>query len=302
MKVATIISYCTHDYRFLGKCIEEAQKFSEQVVIPVCDHFYDGTPENRFLLERTYANHPDCEFIEFTYDPERLYSPYLSYTNRDPEWPHLWHATARYIGFLYLNESIDYVLFLDCDEIMEGKRFANWLQNEESWKNFNAMRLGCYYYVLRPTWRAEIPQALSLFAKRDAFHSVHFIHPSERYALFQALNGPKLKLVYDQTPFVHHYSWVRTQEENLHKGKTWGHQKDCDWNAIIRSSFAGKKIQEFFGGDFEFEEIQNPYFDPLAISVPEGKASGIKESHVRYVNHRLIQQKEFDAIEARTGG
>ncbi len=287
MKMATVISYCTHDYRFIGKCIEEAKKFSDQIVIPVCDHFYNGTPENRFLLERTYAEHPDCEFIEFAYDPNRLYSPYLSYTNSDTEWPHLWHATARYIGFLYLKKGIDYVLFLDCDEIIEGDRFIQWLKTKEHEK-YNAMKLAGYYYVLRCTWRAKSVQELALFAKRGAFASVHFIHPSERFALFQAIPGPKNKIM---TPFVHHYSWVRPTEENLHKGMTWGHQKDRDWNTIIRNSFSGKTLQEFFGADFEFEEIENPYFDPLSVEVPS----------INKVDRRTIKEKEIAAIWEQSG-
>lgn len=298
MKIATIISYCTHDYRFIGKCIEEAKKFSDQIVIPVCDHFYNGAPENRFLLESTYADHPDCEFIEFAYDPNRLYSPYISYTNKDPEWPHLWHATARYIGFLYLRESIDSVLFLDCDEIVEGDLFVKWLQNEEGLKKYNAVKLASYYYVLRCNLRAQKLQELALFARKGAFHSVYFLHPSERHNLFQSLPEPKDKI---KTPLAHHYSWVRPMEENLHKAMTWGHQKDQDWNEIIRSSFAGKKIQEFFGADFEFEEIENPYFDPLSIAVPVGNPSGKRMSHVQKVDHRIILQKELDAVLEQSG-
>ena len=53
-KIATIINYCTTDYKFIGHCINEAKSFSDQVIVPVCDHFYDGTPEDRELLEKTY--------------------------------------------------------------------------------------------------------------------------------------------------------------------------------------------------------------------------------------------------------
>lgn len=45
-RVATVINYCTNDYKFIGYCIAEAGAFSAQVIVPVCDHFLDGTPEN----------------------------------------------------------------------------------------------------------------------------------------------------------------------------------------------------------------------------------------------------------------
>jgi len=57
-----------------GRCIAEARTFAKQIVIPVCDHFFDGTPENRALLEQTYSEHPDCIFIEFAYSAKKLYT------------------------------------------------------------------------------------------------------------------------------------------------------------------------------------------------------------------------------------
>lgn len=296
MKIATIISYCTHDYRFIGKCIEEAKKFSDQILIPVCDRFYNGTLENRFLLERTYSEHRDCQFVEFSYDANQLYTPYLSYTKKDAEWANLWHATARYIGFLHIDPLVEYILFLDCDEIVEGERFASWLQTQEHEK-FNAMRLGCYYYILRCNWRATLQQELTLLARKKAFHSFHFIQPGERYALFQSIVNPKACTIMEK-PFIHHYSWVRPLEENLHKAATWGHQKSCDWNTIIHDSFNGKKLQEFFGVNFEFEEIQNPYFDPLSIQVPVGDVQHLSFDHVKKVDRRSILKMELESIKS----
>ena len=71
--IDTVISYCSNDFRFIDKCIEEAKLFSQKIVIAVCDHFFDGTEERRDLLEHTYARHPDCHFIEFSYLSDRLF-------------------------------------------------------------------------------------------------------------------------------------------------------------------------------------------------------------------------------------
>ena len=84
--IGTIISYCTNDYRFIHRCILEASKFSEQVIVVVCDHFFDGSMENRFLLEKTYEAHPNCQFIEFSYLPDRLYSRYHKLSSDDDDW------------------------------------------------------------------------------------------------------------------------------------------------------------------------------------------------------------------------
>src|SRR5689334_7244771 len=101
--IATVISYCTNDFRFIDRCIAEARKFSQEIIVPVCDHFFDGTPENRLLLEHTYAKNPDCRFIEFTYLPDRLYSRYHSMGPQDEDWAIFWASTARYVGYHYLS-------------------------------------------------------------------------------------------------------------------------------------------------------------------------------------------------------
>src|SRR5690348_5600122 len=97
-QLCTIINYCTHDYRFLQACIEEAKLISSQVIVAVCDHFFDGTPENRALLRQSYQEHPDCLFVEFAYDPSKPYGLYCPYKPTDEDWAHYWHSTARYVA------------------------------------------------------------------------------------------------------------------------------------------------------------------------------------------------------------
>ncbi len=162
--IGTVISYCTNDYRFIHKCIEEARKFSRQIVIPVCDHFFDGTPENRELLEWTYAKHPDCQFIEFSYLPDRLYSRYHSMGPSDKDWSIYWISTARYVGFHYLIPEIERILFLDSDEVLDGDRFLEWIDKKD-YQKYDAQRFASYLYAAKPYWRAKKVVNLPLFVK-----------------------------------------------------------------------------------------------------------------------------------------
>ena len=152
--IATILHYCTNDYRFLRKGIEEARRFSQKIIIPVCDHFFDGTPENRNLLEIGYEEFPDCQFIEFKYDPVKIYHPYQSATIDTQHWSRFWHSAARYIGALFVPPEIEYVLFLDADEIVDGKRFAAWL-DLQTYRQWTAMRLEAYVYIHRASLKTQ---------------------------------------------------------------------------------------------------------------------------------------------------
>ena len=263
--IATIISYCTNDFRFIGKCIAEAKVFSKQIIVPVCDHFFDGTLENRQLLEYTYAQHPDCQFIEFAYLPDRLYSRYHECSPDSPNWAIYWASTTRCVGLPYVDPSMDYILFLDSDEIVEGDQFLAWFRSE---KPFDAQRLAAYFYALRPTLRAkEILQA-PLLVKKNTLAPLTLLNGFERAGVYAAHPGPKRWKVVRSNglPFVHHYSWVRTKEECLRKTRTWGHRNDEDWEALIERAFSGD-TRELFGTTHEFEEIPSAYFDPLKTNV-----------------------------------
>jgi len=292
---ATVIHYCTNDYRFLGKCIAEAKKFSDQIVIPVCDRFFNGQPENRDLLNQTYSDHPDCTFIEFAFTPGRHYSPYSTHAPSDEGWIRLWHQTSRYIGFLHLAPEIDYLLFLDCDEIPEGDKVAVWLQTKE-YRNYNALRLLGYYYALRSTLRAKKLQSVALLARRATLEPRFFIQIDERHGLYQHIPEPKKREVRGGlTPLFHHYSWVRPQSECLHKADSWGHLREKNWSQEIEKAFQEKGFRDLFGNvDLEFEEIEHPYFDPFSVPLPTRPLPRLEFPHVIKVTPHVIFQRELE--------
>lgn len=287
--ISTVISYCTNDFRFIDKCINEAKKFSHQVLIVTCDHFFDGTPENRHLLDHTYSRHPDCQFIEFAYLPNRTYSPYHSIGPNDPEWAMFWAATTRYIGYYYLNS--EYILFLDSDEIVSGDQCLEWLKGEQ-YISYEAMRLASYFYALQPTMRAKKAVNLPLLVKRETFSPLSLMNPLERIGAFLSHAGPKREEIVgiDQKPFVHHYSWVRTKEECLWKTRTWSHRAEEDWPKLIEAAFNGDRTN-LFGSSHEFEEILDPYFDPFQLAFPTEKA--LPYNNVLRINDRDLLAKSL---------
>lgn len=290
--IGTIISYCTNDFRFIGKCIEEARHFSSQIVIPVCDHFFDGKPENRALLQHTYAQFPDCLFVEFAYLPDRLYSPYHSLQADDSDWAIFWAATARYIGFHYLDA--EYLLFLDADEIIEGEKMAHWLNTEE-YLAYDAVRMAAYLYALKPTYRAKKVANISLFVKKSTLMPLTLLNPLERMGAFFSHPGPKREKVVgsDGLPFLHHYSWVRTRPECTQKTQTWGHRHDADWPTLIEEAFGGEARQPF-DTSLDFGETgKAPYFDPLTVSPPKQEAP-LAQGNVIKINPSDLARKEIE--------
>jgi len=231
--VATVINYCTNEYRFIHKCINNVSLFSSQIIVAVCNSFFDGKPENRYLLNRTYEENPDALFIEFQYD-ENLFMR---------NGAHFPHNLARWIGYKYLNSDIEYILFIDADEIVDGALFKKWL-DQDIFINLAAMTFRSYWYFRKSFYRARQTETLGVLISRNSITKTKMFHNRERNAMLQTPAG--LVFPYEGEPFFHHFSWVRTKKEMLRKVSSWGHKNDRNWVELVEQEFTGT----FSGRDF----------------------------------------------------
>jgi hypothetical protein len=301
MKIATIISYCTNDERFLDLCVEHARPFSSQLIITTSSHFFDGAPENREKLNRAYSNYQDCSFVEYAFDSEKPYGIYCPVKACDDDWIHYWHSTARYVGFHFLNEEIDHLLFLDVDEIVDTARFMEWLSFFQK-EPFDAVRFYSYFYFRKASLRAKSFSLNALLVSRKALVNPEMILTVyERKGLFDAIAGKKCNYVLglDDAPLVHHYSWVRSEEELQRKVKSWGHHYEKDWQALLKEEFS----KEFAGRDslygLEYEEVKALH-DPLQATALKS-ASKPSSPAVTYVDAELFSlwrvRALFDSVQ-----
>jgi hypothetical protein len=287
--IATIINFCTNDIRFLARAIEEAKSFSSTIIIPICDHFFDGKPENRPLLEQIYATWPECEFIEFAWDVKELYTPFLE-PLQEEERICLWHSTARYIACHFLKKEIEYLLFLDVDEIPEGKRFAEWLSQGE-YRMYDALWFWSYRYRFSASERLLEEQYAPLLVRRTALEPSLVLNTKERFGILETIVGTHWLKGKEDRPFFHHYSWVRSKEECLQKVRTWGKRTQENWEEKLEEAWNKGDFLE----DVAFEKV-DPYFDPLTVVIPKGALVAKKHSNVRLVNATMMFQRSVDEL------
>ncbi len=261
-KLTTIINYCTNDYRFLNTCIEESLLFSDQILVPVCDHFFNGERENGKLLYQSYIENPEVTFIEYVYDPKKIYSPYVTISPKDPNWGHFWHNTSRYVAYDYVDPTTEYILFLDVDEIPDGKRMKAFLQSDRL-QDTNAALLNSYFYFTSPIYRAkENVSQNTLLCKKDSLAREALMDIEERSGTFYQIPGKKIRGLngIDDQPLLHHYSYFRKGSELKQKVTTWGHKEDKDWMQLLqhekREDFAGE--ENLFGLEYEKVGLQYP--------------------------------------------
>ena len=287
--LATIVNFSTNEALFLRHCLEEALLFSDQIIVPVCDHFFDATAENRELLDAIYAAHPEVQFVEYAWSEKNFYG-------RHPT--HFWHNLSRLPGSYFLSPETDYVLFLDVDEIVEGSRFASWLQ-QFPLSDFTALRLACYWYFREAEYRALEWEDGPLLISKAAVHYDSLMHPHERGGTFQLAQGAKERRVAgsDQLPMVHHYSWVRSKEALLRKVSAWGHRDERDWRALVEAEFS----KDFSGTDFvhgySFVEVE-PYLKPHHYSPSQQRVDNVIRLSTSDI-HKIDLELKFN-VQIRT--
>jgi hypothetical protein len=241
--LATVISYCTNDERFIRECLDQAISVSDLVVVPISSHLFDGTPENTESITKLSAEYPNVSFIMFDWE--------------EGQHPRYWHNMSRIVGNHVLPEDVDWVLFLDSDEILDSKLF-NEFKKDPTFENYDSYKLGCYWYFRDTNIRATTYEDSPVLIRKKLVA----IDPNnlyiEREQLHEALDVPKRRMTLNNnTPMIHHYSWVRTKEQMLQKVKAWGHNADKDWVSLIEEEFSRPFNGKCFVNNYSYEVLDN---------------------------------------------
>tara|TARA_Y100000310_G_scaffold42842_1_gene40020 strand:+ start:1197 stop:2156 length:960 start_codon:yes stop_codon:yes gene_type:complete len=235
VKIASIISYCSLDDRFIRLCINQALKVSSQVILTHCTHLFDGEPEDTTTLKQLKKEYPTVDFVEFEWDSTHN--------------PRYWHNLGRIKGQEAVREELGWIHFLDSDEIIDTKLFEAFLNDPHTY-NYGMYRFASYWYFREPTHRAlptqhegrgKLTYEQASVLIRKEFSNLNVNLNAEREQLhvctYCSKNLPHerdlFNTVWNGEPMLHHFSWVRTKEEMLRKVKLFGHYDGIVW------SFAG---------------------------------------------------------------
>ena len=242
MNIATIINYCSNEYQFIEESVKSVQSFSKQINVIMSDHLFDGTKETEEDIQNaTTAIHnvPGADLIIFKYDHNITLERGTRY----------WHNMCRWIGVQQLQQDIDYVLFLDADEIADSQNFQTCLSYRNMLNNLpQTMKFANYFYFRDRKYQAvTFEDSIVMAANRENLRNPDVMFAMERDSIYESgLTKSRNILGIDKKPMFHHYSWVRTKEQMLKKVKCWGHNKDRDWAALVEEEFS----RQFNGKDF----------------------------------------------------
>lgn len=238
-KISVVINYCSNDKKFLRECLNAARQISNQIIVPVSDHFFDGTPEDMELIEQHATDFYFADFLVFRWQEKRIPSRY-------------WHNYARLLGAQKVKDNCDWVLFLDVDEIVEPDLFNKFAIACLNNPHINSYKLANYWYFRERKHRAKQIEDSAVIVRSDKSCDIDLSNFNQEREQFEYYNTPR-KVTIDNKPIIHHYSWVRTKEEMLKKVKAWGHNMDKDWVFLVEEEFSRPFNGRCFVNNYEFE-------------------------------------------------
>jgi hypothetical protein len=233
--ITAILQYSTIDYRFLKCNLDQLSKFCDEIIVPICTHFFNGQPEDETKLQQSkdiINSYPNTQVLMFDWDDP----------NKSPRY---YHNLSRKLGTDIAKNN--WLLFVDTDEILSDE-FMPWFDTIKNTNN--SYWFTCHWYFRSATNQATRVEGAGLLTKKQYCNWI-LDSEHERQQLFHRLpnftNGHDYPVVsLSGRPMMHHFSWVRSKEEMLTKVKNWGHASDKNWIALIEEEFN----RDFNGTDF----------------------------------------------------
>jgi len=269
VKIGALINFCSNEYPFLSHCLSHLKPICSQIIVSVCDHYYNGKKEDLSTLKKIYSEFPNVTFIQY---------PYLGNTiskkAKKKKGGRVFDGISRTIGASFLDEDTDYVLFMDADEIIDTERFLDFIKTE-SLEGLQAAKFSNYWYFREPKYRSQTFEDSILLAKKSALSKKVLFGKDDRDGIFQRIKGNKKReMTFNNKPLFHHYSWVRTKDQMLRKVLSWGHRSERDWAFLVEEEFS----RDFNGKDFvhgySFDVVE-PYIEIDLLKKPTKKPKDI---------------------------
>lgn len=251
-KIASIINYCSNDMPFLKACLNEVRKFSDKIIIPVADHLFNGQKEDLQAMKRIFSEFDFATFIIYPFIPEKIPKRIQKKVKKNAMWP----SISRMVGANFVEKDIDYLFFLDVDEIVDGERFKCWLE-KETYRNFQALRPANYWYFRSTSSQATVWEDTAVLIKRNKIKRKSLLDSGERDAIFSSVKGKKIRSVLglDNLPMIHHYSWVKTKKQMLLKAESWSHKDDKNWKELIENEFKQSQSDKDFVHGYDLVKV-----------------------------------------------
>ena len=255
--LSAILQYSTIDLKFLDLNLRQLSKFSDEIIIPMCDSLFDGKLENYEKLQESFAimaKYPKVNAFLFEWEGKKDNTAY-------------YHNLSRALGTDAAKG--DWLFFVDADEISDDN-IIEWIP--EAMKRDFTYWLTCYWYWREPIYRAKQVEGCGLLIKKERCNWQLDVRPERQqfhHSTYNFVNGQYQSIVgFDGIPMMHHFSWYRTKEEMLLKVKNWAHSTETshfsntngkNWEQLIEEEFSRPFNGQDFMHNYQYDIVENKF-------------------------------------------
>jgi tetratricopeptide (TPR) repeat protein len=240
--VSVIVNYCSLEREFLPKVLAECAHFASEIVVSVGTHLYNGTEEDPEHIETLKEQYGGVQFVRYAVDAHIDLTAQQGVERR----PHAyWPNVARWTGVQALHAA-QWVLFLDADEIPDGRRMRAWL-DQTPLDIACCYHLANYWYFKSPNNQALTWEQTTILIHRSRFTDEHIFSDRERDSLgfVPGIRNCEHVTGLDALPLIHHLSWVRSESVLLTKINTWSHRDQIsDPVKYVKHIFSDSSIND----------------------------------------------------------
>jgi hypothetical protein len=256
--IGVLISTSSLEKDFLCAQLDQVSVFSTCTVVAFGDHLYQGKLEDTSFFHEMATQYPSVTFVQY---------PVMTYISHNPltRRPHAyWHNISRLAGMMHMSPQIDWVMFLDGDEVPEGERTRAWCQTLQLTDPLTIYKLANYWYFRDPSLQATTWEDSIVLAPRSLFADAHqtyrlLMQDDERDALTYLFPTKRNVLPSDGKPLLHHFSWVRSKERLIDKVRNWAHASDKDWVQLIEDAWDAPFSGTDFVHGYRYVEVPNMF-------------------------------------------
>ncbi|MCE1190511.1 MAG: hypothetical protein LWX56_15385 [Ignavibacteria bacterium] len=246
-KIGAIINFSALDGPFIDACIDNTLKVADVVVVAAFNQLFTGTDDSEGLQKIISRN---------MHKPVTFHVTDLPYTGKPQT--SIYHNLTRIIGSELMRQQVDYVLFIDGDEIVDPEVFNAWKSTAVF--DFVNVRFENYWYFREPVYQSTSVENSPLLIN-EAF--LRFLLDMERGAIRHQTHDRSFYEFeigrFISPPSFHHYSWVRTKEQMMEKVKNFGHNTDRDWVSLVEEEFTHGFTGKDFVHGYTYNVVENKF-------------------------------------------
>lgn len=254
--LAIIINYCSLHKQFIDANIEQCLKVTNNVMLSIGSHLYDGRPESDKQLSQLSKKYPTVFILSF------------NTLNIDKEYPNEYSnkisTRSRILSYkkcIMKFDNIEWMLFLDSDEIPEGDKLKIFLSKSQFDNDKNYM-FSNYWYFREPIYQSLTFEQNPLLIHINNIKDHILESQYERNGFINDINETKKTEKFvndiDGNPMFHHFSWAYSKEKMIEKVK-WSFSKD---NHIllfqcIENEFESPFKMKDFIHNYDYKIVEN---------------------------------------------